>query len=414
MTQPRNRIVGIREVRAGDLVPHELNFRKHPAGQKGALDELLTEIGYVDGLVARRLPDGRLKLIDGHLRAEMDKDAIVPVLEVDVSEEEAKKVLATKDAIASMAEIDGPALKGLLLDVDISDPALQELLEGLANKLPDQDRIDVPDPGPGDPPELPVTRKGDLWLLGEHRLLCGDATDPQDASRLLAGAKPTLLATDPPYGVSYGSLVAGRKNQKAGGWEDIEGDDLDDEALLELLTKSLSMCDPKTAFVWHSWRRVEVTLRALRARGWRPVAEIVWVKNALVFGRADYQWRHEPCIYAKRDGAGRQEDRTATTVWEFPKPHGEEHPTSKPIELFEIPIRNHTAPRDVVYEPFCGSGSQLIAAERLSRRCFALEIARGYCDVSIRRYTAATGKPARLEHDGRTFEELEAARRSSP
>lgn len=417
MTQPRNRIVALHQLRAGDLVPDPLNFRKHPEGQRGALEEVLAEIGYVDGVVARRLEDGRLAIIDGHLRAELDPDAIVPVIEVDVSAAEAKKVLATKDAISSMAEIDGPSLKGLLLEVEVKNPDLRELLEEMSDRSPEL-RVDAPDPGSGEPPANPVTRRGDLWILGDHRLLCGDSTSPHDTARVLAGAKPTLLATDPPYGVAYGSLVSGRANQKAGGWQDIEGDDLSDEALEDLLTKALSACSPPVAFLWHSWKRIEVSLRALRARGWRPVAEIVWVKNALVFGRADYQWRHEPCIYAKRDGAPGQDDRTATTVWEFPKPTGTEHPTQKPVELFEVPILNHTKPGDAVYEPFCGSGSQLIAAERLGRRCIALEIARGYCDVSIRRWSAASGKPAYLDegpdvYKRRSFDEVALERRGA-
>jgi len=241
------------------------------------------------------------------------------------------------------------------------------------------------------------TERGQLWTIGEHRLLCGDSTNADDVARLLAGAEPALTHTDPPYGVDYADVVAGRERQKAGGWSDIAGDDLDDAALERLLIDSLSKFAAPVAFIWHSWKRIEVYLRAIRAAGWRPMAEIIWVKNSLVFGRADYQWRHEPCVYAKRKGADRQDDRTATTVWEFPKTIGAMHPTQKPVELFAIPMRNHTRSGEICAEPFAGSGSQLVAAQQLGRRCYGMEIEPKYVAVTLERLASMGLTPERID-----------------
>lgn len=393
----RDRIKELRRVKAKDLIPNPANWRTHPKKQADALKGLLSEIGYANALLARETPEG-LQIIDGHLRAETTPDTVVPVLVLDVNEQEAKKLLLSLDPLAAMAEADSEALKELLAEVDTENDAVQTMFDGLAKEY---------DAGPGptgleDPgPRLDVAEKlreqwgverGQLWLMGDHRLLCGDATDAKDVERLLDGRNPALLATDPPYGVDYANVLAGRTNQRKGGWDEIEGDDLDDEGLFALLHAVLSLSEAPTLFLWHSWNRVETNLRAVRACGWRPVSEIVWVKNALVFGRSDYQWRHECCIYAKRGGAPKQEDRTATTVWEFDKPTGGSHPTMKPVGVFEIPMRNHTKVGDVCYEPFAGSGSQFIAAEELRRRCFGMEIEPKFVAVTLERWQTATGR----------------------
>ena len=156
-----------------------------------------------------------------------------------------------------------------------------------------------------------------------------------------------------------------------------------------MLTAALACPSAKVAFVWHPAGAMRWAFwHALEANGWRIAQEIVWVKNALVFGRADYQWRHEPCMYAKREGAGRQEDRTQTTVWEIDKQSNAEHPTQKPLECMERPIRNHSSPGQAVYDPFLGSGTTLIAAEQTGRVCYGMEIDPGYCDVIRGRYEA--------------------------
>lgn len=302
---------------------------------------------------------------------------------------------------ASYGENDDQALAELLyhLREQEADLSLTGLDDAAVSKL--LDSVSGPEMPVGDddltPPEEPVTKPGDLWLLGEHRVMCGDSTNITDVERLMAGRTATLLTTDPPYGVDYVSLVESRENQKAGGWDDIHNDALDDGALLSLLTAALGGAGALTAFVWHpAGARRFLFWQALEANGWRIAQEIVWVKNALVFGRADYQWRHEPCLYARKPGAQAQSDRTQTTVWEEDKTSHAEHPTQKPVGLYERPIKNHSTRGEIVYDPFLGSGTALIAAERLDRICYGVELEPRYVDVAVRRWETATGKTATL------------------
>jgi DNA modification methylase len=243
------------------------------------------------------------------------------------------------------------------------------------------------------------TKVGQLWKLGNHRLLIGDCTVQENVDRLMGEERAVLMLTDPPYGVDYGELVRGRENQKQGGWDDIKNDALSDEALQSLLTLSLHGAGANVGFVFHPpGERRWLFWSAVKDNGWTVSQEIVWVKNAMVFGRADYQWRHEPCIYLKKAGARKkQEDRTQTTVWEVKKPTSSIHPTQKPVELFEIAVRNHTEQGELVYEPFAGSGTTIIAAENLSRRCYAMEISPKYGAVILERWSMQTGKKPVLE-----------------
>ncbi len=295
-------------------------------------------------------------------------------------------------------------LRGLDLDLGLTGFASRELDALMRVDRSDED--DVPEVS-----EAVVTKPGDLWLMGNHRLLCGDSTSTEAVSIVMGGKIPTMLWTDPPYGVDYGALVASRKNQKLGGWDDIEGDALSDDDLGKLLTNSLLSDGATVAFIWHpAGARRFLFWKALESNGWRPSQEIVWVKNALVFGRADYQWRHEPCIYARRGAAERQMDRTETTVWEVNKPVSSIHPTQKPVELCIRPIKNHTIHGDIVFDPFLGSGTCVIACEESSRVCYGLEISPAYCDVIVRRWQKFTGREATLEGSGATFEHVKDGR----
>jgi DNA modification methylase len=247
------------------------------------------------------------------------------------------------------------------------------------------------------------TTRGQLWVIGEHRILCGDSANPDEVARLwadVAQPEPTIMVTDPPYGVDYATIVAGRENQKAGGWDEIENDALSNEDLLGLLKGAFSLTTAPIAFVWHPWRRRFLFQQALESNGWRVAQEIVWVKNAMVFGRADYQWRHEPCLYGKRKGAGRQEDRTQTTVWEFNKPHNSLHPTQKPVELFAQAIRNHTVRGDICYDPFAGSGTLLAACVIDGRRGFGIELEPNYVAVALERMSEMGLQPKLIDGQG--------------
>ncbi|MCU0880666.1 MAG: ParB N-terminal domain-containing protein [Pirellulaceae bacterium] len=182
----RDRIKDLRRVRAGDLRPHPKNWRKHPEEQQNALRGILAEVGYVDALMVRELPDGGLQIVDGHLRAETTPDAEVPVLVVDLDEAEADKVLATFDPLAAMAEPDEAQLEALLKGISTDSEALAELLDQLAKDAQRGQAVEVSEDDVTAPPDEAITMPGDLWILGEHRLLCGDSSKPEDANRLIA------------------------------------------------------------------------------------------------------------------------------------------------------------------------------------------------------------------------------------
>lgn len=269
-----------------------------------------------------------------------------------------------------------------------------------------------------DPPANPVTMPGDLFLLGTHRLLCGDSTKVEDVARLLDGEKPLLMVTDPPYGVAYdptwrdgkgGFSTAAVKqrgkvpNDDRAGWRE-----------------AWALFPGDVAYVWHGGLHAPEVAADLVAVGFKMRAQIIWAKQQGVFSRGDYHWQHEPCWYAvKESGKGHWAgDRKQTTVWEIQSlnPTGNRkeervgHGTQKPVECMRRPILNNSKPGAAVYDPFCGSGTTLIACESEGRRCYAMEIDPVYCDVIVARWEAATGKKAVLAAGGLTFEQLRSDR----
>jgi site-specific DNA-methyltransferase (adenine-specific) len=265
---------------------------------------------------------------------------------------------------------------------------LRLLTEPPSQPLADPD--DVPEP-----PADPVTQPGDLWQLGRHRLLCGDATKAADVARLLA-APADLLLTDPPYNVAYEGGTSDRLT--------IANDSMPEaeyrQFLAAALGTSLSHLRPGGGFyVWHADLHGLTVRQAASGAGLEVRQCLVWVKPSLVLGRQDYQWRHEPCLYVWRDGAAHTwlGDRAQTTVLEFDKPaRNGDHPTMKPVALFEYLVRNSCPPGGTVLDPFGGSGTTLIAAGQSGRTAALLELDPRYCDVVIRRFEGVTGKTADL------------------
>lgn len=256
------------------------------------------------------------------------------------------------------------------------------------------------------PPAEPVTRPGDLIALGPHRLICGDATDPGTVARLFGGDQAGLLWTDPPYGVAYQTKLskeeAVARHRRTDGKE-VSRDDLTPEQTQELIAAALRIARermrPGAAFyVCSPSGDMELHFRlALRDAGLALRQSLVWVKDQFVMGRHDYHYRHETLLYGWKDGAAHtfNGDRTLDTVWEVPRPRqSEEHPTMKPIELVERSLRNSSRADDVVYDPFAGSGTTVLAAEKTGRRALAAEIDPGYCDVVVARWEKHSGKRA--------------------
>jgi DNA modification methylase len=240
---------------------------------------------------------------------------------------------------------------------------------------------------------------GQLWQLGDHRLLCGDSTKAEDVERCLGGVVPLLMVTDPPYGVEYDagwrSEAMPTKNDK-GRWTTKDGrakgavlnDDRAD------WREAWVLFPGDVAYVWHAGNMAHIVAVSLMSADLQIRAQIIWAKNQLVIGRGDYHPQHEPCWYCVRSGKPglRTDDRKQTTLWQIDKPKKSEtgHSTQKPIECMARPIRNHNS--EYVYEPFSGSGTTLIACEQLGRKCRAIEIHPPYVAVALQRWADATGK----------------------
>lgn len=241
------------------------------------------------------------------------------------------------------------------------------------------------------PDARPTTiQRGDLFALGAHRLLCGDSTNAADVSRVVDGARPALMVTDPPYGVEYDPAWRARagvnlNTQKLGA---VTNDDRAD------WTDAWRLFPGEVAYVWHGGLKSSVVQTSLEQVGFAVRAQIIWAKDRLALSRGDYHWQHEPCWYAVREGATgqRTDDRTQSTLWTIPArdDDGHGHGTQKPVECMRRPMQNHVATD--VYEPFAGSGTTLIAAEQLGRRCFAIEIEPRYVQIAIDRWEAFTGR----------------------
>lgn len=293
-------------------------------------------------------------------------------------------------------------------------------LDALVQRLREQDEVDksVEDDGPDEPPAVAIARRGDLWVLGDHRLLCGDSTDLADVRRVMDGDLAALVATDPPYLVDYtGERPNDSGKDWTGSYREIDIDDADG-FFRAVFANVLEVIGPKGAiYCWHAHKRCGDIQRIWRDLGILDHQQVIWVKPTPVFGRVYWHFRHEPCVMGWRKGDKPDHDgvHEHDSVWEVDwdgkaRVVGNEHPTEKPVELFIRPMKKHTSPGDVVFEPFSGSGSQLIAAERTGRRCRAIEISPPFVDVAVRRWQKATGQQATLDDDGRTFAEVAAER----
>ena len=394
----RDRIKELRRVPANELRPNPKNWRTHPEKQLNAIRGVLAEVGFAGAELARELEDGTLELIDGHARAEVAGTAKVPVLILDVNEAEANKILATFDPIGAMAESDAAKLDSVLREVETANEDLSQMIADLANDAglylddvsPEINEDEVPEP-----PSDPVTKLGDVWILGIHRLLCGDSTNQNDVNVLMDGKKADLWLTDPPYNVAY---EGGSKKRKA-----IDNDNMQENDFRVFLQKAFacafSICKQGSSFyIWHADTEGYAFRGAIKDCGEQVRQCLVWNKNNSMFSRQDYHWKHEPCLYGWKSGAahGWYTDRKQTTVLEFDRPpKSDEHPTMKPVNLFSYQIGNSTAPQGLVYDSFLGSGTTLIAAEQLGRTCYGMELSPQYCDVIVERWQNLTGEKAK-------------------
>ena len=334
---------------------------------------------------------------------ESDPTVTVDVEYVDLSEDEERAVLAVLDASTEMAEVDQDKLAELLDGIAFESDAIDELI----GTLKDDQRIEVVDDGDSVPevPVEPVTKPGDLWLLGDHRLLCGDSTNADDVARLMDGKKADLWLTDPPYNVALGinetPKEAKNRNRRIDG-KIVSNDNMNDADFRQFLVSSFSVAfavlKPGASFyVWHADSEGYNFRGAIHDCGEIVRQCLIWQKNYMVMGRQDYHWQHEPCLYGWKKGAshGWYSDRKQTTVLQFDRPaQSPEHPTMKPVPLFAYLIGNSTAPQGLVFDSFLGSGTTLIASNELGRTCYGMELSPQYCDVIVERWENLTGEKA--------------------
>jgi len=402
------------------LLPYAANARTHPDNQIAQIAGSIAEFGFnVPCLV-----DERGVLIAGHgrlLAARKLGLTDVPVIRLDhLTDAQARAFRIADNQIAVNAGWDDATLSAELarlkedgVDLELlgfPESELDRQLAGLGGESEASgNEDDVPEP-----PVDPVTRPGDLWLLGNHRLLCGDATAATDVDRLLGGAVPHLMVTDPPYGVDYDPSwrnEAGVSATKRTGR--VANDDRAD------WREAWALFPGDVAYVWHAGVHARTVVESLEAAGFPVRSQIIWAKPRFVLGRGDYHWQHEPCFYAVRKGATGhwQGARDQSTLWTIGATGDEDeatvHGTQKPAECMRRPIVNNSARGEAVYEPFAGSGTTIIAAETVGRRCLAMEIDPLYCDVVVERWQAFAGQAALLGGEDRTFDDMKGERRTA-
>lgn len=410
-----------------DLIPYARNARTHSPEQVQKLAGSIKEFGFLNPVVISE--DGGILAGHGRIMAaqKLGIKQVPCVVESHLTEAQKKAYILADNRLALDAgwdeEMLAVELKSLRDEYDFeldmlgfNDDELKKLdisLEGIdggEESVGESDPDDIVDVEEGEP----VSREGDIWVLGDHRLICGDCTDGEVVKAVMNGVKPNLMVTDPPYGVKYNpesrpvSEKSGRKKHCSDGRSGkVTNDDRTD------WKDAYSLFKGNVAYVWCPNTFMDYFMQDLRSCGYDMTSVIIWNKNEQVLGMGDYHWKHEPCIYATRGNHNWKGGRDKTTVWDIPlimhlkKSEGEwGHSTQKPIECMKRPIENNSDPGDWVYDPFCGSGTTIIAAEMTGRKCCACEISPQYCDAICRRFESVTGKKVFREGDKVTFDEL--------
>ena len=384
------------------LLPYARNARTHSDDQVAQIAASIAEFGFTNPILAGS--DGIIVAGHGRLAAAQKLGlAIVPVVVLDHLTPPQRRALVIADnRIAENAGWDDAMLRIELealqldgFDLDITGFDADALAELIAGDEPDNegqtDEDTVPELG-----ETPISRPGDVWIMGQHRLLCGDATVAEDYDRLMQGDTADMVFTDPPYNVNYANSA---KDKMRGKDRAILNDNLGDgfyDFLLAALTPAVAHCRGGI-YVAMSSSELDVLQAAFRAAGGKWSTFIIWAKNTFTLGRADYQRQYEPILYGWPEGATRHwcGDRDQGDVWNIKKPQKNDlHPTMKPVELVERAIRNSSRPGNVVLDPFGGSGTTLIAAEKSGRIARLIELDPKYVDVIVRRWEDFTGKQA--------------------
>ena len=398
------------------LVPYARNARTHSEEQVAQIAASIVEFGFTNPILAGS--DGVIVAGHGRLAAaqKLGLDT-VPVVVLDhLTPTQRRALIIADNRIAENAGWDDAMLRielqslqedGFNLDITGFDAdALAEIMAGEETTVDGQTDDDaVPEVS-----ATPISRPGDVWELGNHRLVCGDATDPKSYGLLMADAQADMVFTDPPYNVDYANSA---KDKMRGKDRPILNDNLGDgfyDFLLAAMTPMLERCSG-AVYVAMSSSELDTLQSAFRAAGGKWSTFIIWAKNTFTLGRADYQRQYEPILYGWPEGENRHwcGDRDQGDVWNIKKPQKNDlHPTMKPVELVERAIRNSSRPGDVVLDPFGGSGTTLIAAEKTGRIGWLIELDPKYVDVIVRRWQDWSGQEAYREADAVKFNDLAA------
>ena len=357
----------------------------------------IQEFGYVEPIIVNY----DMTVIGGHQRLTVLRDlgyteAQCVVLHI----EDENKVKALNIALNKITGAwNEQLLADLLVDLQSVDfnmdltgfeaPEIEQLFSKVHNKKIKEDDFDVD----AELQKPPVSKLGDLWLLGKHRVLCGDSTLPDTYTTLMEGARANMVLTDPPYNVNVEESAGSIKN-----------DNMPDEDFYKFLFAAFvnmeqSMASDASIYVFHADSKGLIFRRAFEDAGFYLSGCCIWKKNTLVLGRSPYQWQHEPCLFGWKKGGKHQwySDRKQTTIWEYDRPRAsKEHPTMKPIALMAYPIQNSTMSNCIVLDPFLGSGSTLLACEQTGRICYGVELDPKFVDVIVKRYLEAGGDPSEV------------------
>jgi len=383
------------------LIPYARNARTHDEAQVSQIAASIKEFGFNNPI----LISDDYSIIAGHGRLAAARKlglAEVPVIRLShLSDTQRKAYVLADNRLALNAGWDNDLLKLELIELKAEDVDLEMLgfsveeLDGLLNALEPTEGLTDEDAVP-EPPEEPITKPGDIWILGKHRLMCGDSTSIDHLEKLCNGRQVDMWLTDPPYNVAYEGKTKDALT--------IKNDSMSDDTFRQFLRDAYTAADAAMKsgavfYIWHADSEGYNFRGAAQDAGWKVRQCLIWKKSTMVMGRQDYHWKHEPCLYGWKEGAGHlwAADRKQTTILEFDKPsRNGEHPTMKPVALFEYQMLNNTKGGDIVLDSFGGSGTTLVAAEKNGRVAYLMELDPKYCDVIVKRWEEFTGKKAEL------------------
>jgi len=387
------------QVSTNSVIPYSKNPRKNKDAVRKVASSI-RQFGFKQPIVV----DKDMVIVAGHTRLdaakELSLDKVPIVVADDLTDAQIKAYRIADNRVSQESEWDYELLKlefndlveldYNLLDTGFDQEELDKLLDIEKEGLTDEDAVP-------DTPEEPITKLGDIWKLGNHKIICGDSTLQITYQKLLQDKKVDLYLTDPPYNVAY----VGKTKDSLTIQNDKQSDDQFQKFLKNAFNHATEFLKLGGSFyIWHSDSEGLLFRLAVNDANLKLRQTLIWSKNAMVMGRQDYHWQHEPCLYGWKEGASHNwySDRKQTTILNFERPISSKlHPTMKPVNLISYLINNSTKQEDIVLDSFLGSGSTLIGCEKLQRICYGVELDPKYCDVIVKRWEDYTGKKAELE-----------------